>query len=503
MPVQLDTTPLWSEAKLPAFPKLDGDLRVDVLVVGGGITGLTAAYLLSRAGRSVALIERERCARMDTGHTSAHLTMVTDLPMVDLVKHFGRDHAQAVWDAGLAAIAQIDSIARGDAIDCDFAWVPAYLHGGANADADWLKREAEAAAALGFDATFVDEAPLAGGPAIHYHDQARFHPTKYLAGVARAVAAGGGHIFEHSSANEFTDAPRAAKVNGHTIEYDDLVLATHTPLVGHAGMASATLFQTKLALYTSYVVGARVAKGSAPDILAWDTDDPYTYYRVEPHDAHDIVIFGGEDHKTGQAEDPNARFERLENRLRTLVTNADIAYRWSGQVIETPDGLPYIGETTAHQFAGTGFSGNGMTFGTLTGMMAADRILGVKNPWGDLFSPSRTIVHGGVWDYVKENKDYPYYKVRDWFAGAESRTLRGIARGSGKVVEHNGEQVAASRAESGELTLCSAICTHMGCLVDWNAAERTWDCPCHGSRFKPGGAVIAGPAESPLERVKR
>jgi glycine/D-amino acid oxidase-like deaminating enzyme/nitrite reductase/ring-hydroxylating ferredoxin subunit len=508
MPVQLDTTPLWSDATPSAFPKLDRDHHTDVLIVGGGITGLTAAYLLTAAGRRVVLVERQRLARVDTGHTSAHLTMVTDVPLRDLVRRFGRDHAQAVWDAGLAAVWQIERAARAEDIDCDFARTAGYLHAPSPRTAqpagsvEDFEEDARVASDLGFDAAFVEDVPLAGGAGVRYDNQARFHPGKYLAGLARAIVSRGGEIFEHSSADEFSGKPLGATVNGHTVTCDDIVLATHTPLMGNTGLARASLFQTKLALYTSYVVAARVAKHRAPDVLLWDTGDPYRYYRVEPRHNYDVVIYGGEDHKTGQVQDPAARFDRLEHDLSVLVPGAEVTNRWSGQVIETPDGLPYIGDTANHQFAATGFSGNGMTFGTLGGMMAAERILGLASPWRDLFDPSRSIVRGGIWNYLAENKDYPYYRVRDWFAGADSRTLRGIARGHGRVVEHGGEQVAASRSDAGELTMCSAICTHMGCLVAWNGAERTWDCPCHGSRFKPEGAVVAGPAESPLERKR-
>jgi len=280
------------------------------------------------------------------------------------------------------------------------------------------------------------------------------------------------------------------------------VLATHTPLMGNAGLIGATLFQTKLALYTSYVIGGRIEKGRIPDALFWDTADPYHYLRLEPRRDHDVVIFGGEDHKTGQAADTNACFDRLERTLLSMAGDIDITHRWSGQVVETPDGLPYIGETAGKQFAGTGYSGNGITFGTLTGMMAADRAAGRANPWSDLFDPSRKKVFGGLWDYVKENKDYAYYLVRDRFAGAEGRSLREVPRGTGKVLNLDGQKVAVYRDQRGATTKRSAVCTHMACLVDWNEAERTWDCPCHGSRFKPDGAVIAGPAEAPLKPIE-
>jgi Rieske Fe-S protein len=186
-----------------------------------------------------------------------------------------------------------------------------------------------------------------------------------------------------------------------------------------------------------------------------------------------------------------------------MIGDLDVTHRWSGQVIETPDGLPYIGETAARQFTGTGFSGNGMTFGTLTGMMAADHLLGQKNPWSELFDPDRKKVRGGLWDYLRENKDYPYYLVRDRVAGAEGRSVRTVRRGTGRILNLNGQHVAVYRDDSGATTRRSAVCTHMGCLVDWNDAERTWDCPCHGSRFKADGAVISGPAESPLPEPEK
>ena len=501
------TQPYWIEtASLPRFPKLDRDEQVDVVIVGGGITGLTAAYLLTLDGRRVALLERERCAQIDTAHTTAHLTMVTDQRLPALVKRFGRDHAQAAWDAGLAAIAQIESIVTDLDLACDFAWVPGYLHAPIAQPAgdevrQSLREEAVLSAELGFDASFVEELPFVGGPGVRFDRQARFHPRKYLAGLARAITGRGGMIFEHSAAEEFSDGPLSITSNGHTLATGSVVLATHTPLMGNARLLSATLFQTKLSLYTSYAVSGRVERGRVPDALFWDTADPYHYLRIEPHRDHDVVIFGGEDHKTGQASDTSACFDRLERTLASMLGAVEITHRWSGQVIGTADGLPFIGDTAPHQFAGTGYSGNGMTFGTLAGMMAADRIMGRANPWSALFDPSRKTI-AGLWDYVKENKDYPYYLVRDRFAGLEGKSLRAVPRGSGKVLDLNGRAVAVYRDARGAVTKKSAVCTHMGCLVDWNEAERTWDCPCHGSRFKPDGAVIAGPAEAPLTEIK-
>lgn len=502
------TRSYWTDsASLPVFPKLDRDASADVVVVGGGITGLTAAYLLTRSGRRVVLLERRRCAEVDTGHTTAHLTMVTDARLTDLANRFGRTHAQAVWDAGRAAIAQIDEIACEHEIDCAFKWVDGYLHardGKADeAETERFRAEAQLACELGFDATFMTTVPFTGGPGIGFHDQARVHPRRYLAGVARAIVDAGGEIFEHSDAEEFRDEPPGVKANGRWVSCENIVLATHNPLVGIASMTSASVFQTKLALYSSYAVAGRVPRGTVPDALFWDTGDPYRYVRLEAHRDHDLLIVGGEDHKTGQADDTRNCFERLEAIARERVPDIELTHRWSGQVIETPDGLPYIGRMTDHQYAATGFAGNGMTFGALSGMLIADAIDGQDNPWAELFDPGRLALRRGLWEYVKENADYPYYMLRDRFAGPQGRSVRAVKRGQGKVIEHNGEKVAAYRDSRGTLTLRSAVCTHMGCVVGWNDAEGTWDCPCHGSRFTPQGDVLAGPAESPLSEVEK
>lgn len=496
------TTPYWMQsAALPAFPALDRSLTVDVVIVGGGVTGLTAAYLLTKAGRTVAVLERDRCGRIDTGHTTAHLTMVTDLGLGALVSAFGRDHAQAVWDAGLAAIAQIDEIVRSERLACGFTWVPGYLHAPIDARDDEsaaLRDEADLARALGFDASFVGDVPVVHAPGVRYEHQARIHPLAYLSGLARAVIAGGGRIFEHSAAEEFSEEPLTVTSGRHTLSCQHVVIATHTPLVGNAGLVRATLLQTKLALYSSYVVAAPVAAGVVPDALFWDTGDPYSYLRIDDTGGEPFVIYGGQDHKTGQIEDEHACYDRLAASLKQIVPVVEPAYRWSGQVIETADGLPLIGEISPHQFSATGFAGNGMTFGTLSGMMACDHVLGRSNPWTGVFDIGRTRIRGGLWDYIKENSDYPYYLIRDRFAGTDTRFLRDVPRGEGRVLDLDGQRVAAFRQSDGATILRSAICPHMGCVVGWNEAERTWDCPCHGSRFRPTGEVMSGPAESPL-----
>jgi glycine/D-amino acid oxidase-like deaminating enzyme/nitrite reductase/ring-hydroxylating ferredoxin subunit len=503
---ELERRPYWDDSStMPRYAALEQDLDVDVVVVGAGITGLTAAYLLKQAGRTVAVLDRRRCGGVDSSRTTAHVTYVTDRHLRELVKAFGRDHAQAVWDAGLAAIDQIDTTIRQEQIDCEWTWVPGYKHATFDGDLDAaridLAEEATLASELGFDATYLDPIPFLNRPGVVFDAQAKFHPRKYLAGLAKRIHGDGSHIFEHTESEQVTDDPLTVKARGRTIRCQSLVIATHTPLMGKTNLARATILQTKLYLYTSYAVGGRIPKGIAPEALYWDTSDPYYYLRIDRHRDHDVAIFGGEDHKTGQASDTKRCYRLLERMFTTVLPQAQVTNRWSGQVVETNDGLPYIGETSPRQFVATGFSGNGMTFGTLAGMMARDAVLGLSNPWAELFDVGRTKVKAGSWDYLKENVDYPYYMVRDRFAGADARSLRAVPRGQGRIIKMDGKTVAAWRNDDGKVTLLSSMCTHMGCRIDWNEAERTWDCPCHGSRFTPTGAVLAGPAEAPLEPV--
>ncbi len=499
----MDTTPLWRQTKLPHYASVANARKFDVVIVGGGITGLTAAYLLKKSGKTACVLERDHLGAGDTGQTSAHLAYVTDSRLHDLVKSFGKESARLAWQGGVAAISSIEAIVSREGIDCDFRRVPGFLHASLLSDDDEteeLQKDADLARELGFAASFVRVVPVVEKPGIRFANQARIQPLSYLASLARAIDGDGSAIFENSEAAEMETDPLRVKANGHWISAEHVVIATHVPLMGNTGLLSAAMFQTKLAPYSSYVVGAKVPQGSLPEAEFWDTSNPYFYLRVNAHRSSDYVIFGGLDHKTGQADDTEDRFRRLQEVLHKIVPAARIDHRWSGQVVETHDGLPYIGETAERQFVATGFSGNGMTFGTLGAMMATDWVLGRDNPWQDLFSVSRKKLRG-AWDYLKENFDFPYYLLHDRLSHAEADSIDDVAPGEGKVLKLDGERVACSRDEHGKTTIVSAVCTHMGCLVHWNTAERTWDCPCHGSRFKPDGQVLAGPAETPLEPV--
>src|ERR1700757_1469727 len=355
------------------FPKLQRNVNVDVLVGGGGFPDTTSAYPLKRAGSTVALIERERVASIDTGHTTAHLTYVTDVQLSQLARNFGKDHAQAAWDAGAAAIDETERIIQEEKIEGEFARVPAYLHapvgGFSKKEASSLKKEADFVAKLGFDAAYLNSVPYFNLPAVRFANQAKFHPRKCLRSLVAKISGNGSHVFEKSAANEFDAKKHRVKVNRNWISFDRLVMATNNPLVGLASMTAATLFQTKLSLYTSYVLGVRVPIGTLPEAVFWDTRDPYDYLRIDKRSGFDYVVFGGEDHKTGQKRNTKKAYACLLARLKKIIPQVRLDRRWSGQVICTPDGLPYIGENAERQFVATGYCGKGITFGKVRAIM--------------------------------------------------------------------------------------------------------------------------------------
>jgi glycine/D-amino acid oxidase-like deaminating enzyme/nitrite reductase/ring-hydroxylating ferredoxin subunit len=496
----MDTTSHWHKtANRPQFPELDQTLTVDVAIVGAGITGITAAYLCKQAGLSVALIERERCANIDTGHTTAHLTAVTDLRLHEMARSFGREAAQKVWNAGTTAISQIRSISEAENIDCDLEACDGHLHAASpSEDPAPLQLEAKCAGELGINAEYRTAIPFFRRPGVVFPGQAVFHPLRYLVGLLEKLPGPRCHVFEQTAALEIEKSPLSLRTKGGRINFSHLILATHNPLMGVAGLLRSTLFQTKLSLYTSYALGARLPTRPLEAGCFWDTADPYAYLRIERTPRGPYAIYGGEDHKTGQVTDTVAVYARLEKHLREILPDAEVDSRWSGQVIETADGLPYIGEMAERQFVATGFAGNGMTFGTLSAMMAVDAIQGRHNEWEKLFSPHRKKLRHATLDYLRENKDYPVHLIRDRLAKPEAESLREVPAGEGRVVRLGRRKVAAHRDARGRVQVCSAICTHLQCVVGWNSAEQTWDCPCHGSRFHPDGRVISGPAEEAL-----
>ncbi len=491
----------WQLPDSIGYPSFGADLTVDALIIGGGISGMTAAYLLAKAGKSVALVERDTLVSGETGHTTAHITYPTDLRLKKLVSQFGENHAQAAWDAQWAACHKIADIVHSERLDVELRYVPGYLYAAFDANvekvAPELMEESQIASDLGFDTTYVHAAPVVKRQAVRYANQMKFHPGKYVSQLAIKVAEAGGRIFEQSNVECVEDEPLRAKCNGHYITCQSVFIATHVPLQGISSTLASAMFQTKLAGYSSYAISAIVPDQYLPEALFMDTSDPYLYLRFDRQESGTRVIIGGEDHKTGQKEDTEECFIKLQTTLMSLFPDAELERKWSGQVIETNDGLPFIGEDSPGQFIATGFAGTGMTWGTVSGMMYCDYVMGVRNPWTDLFHVSRKPL-AQTWDYLTENKDYPFYLVKGLFTGGE-KDPEHLLSGEGKIMKVKGKKMAVCRDDDGKLQVHSAICPHMGCVVAWNPAEKTWDCPCHGSRFMADGQLMAGPAESGLK----
>ena len=481
---------LWiATSSQPRRPRLEGDLEVDVAIVGGGITGITAALLLQRAGKRVCVLEARRVAEGVTGHTTAHVTEAIDARYATLERRFGRDGARLAAQASRAAIDFIEAHATKD---CGFEKLPGWLFTERDDDLEELHQEYEAAKRAGLPVTMTDEVPLpfATRAAVVFPNQAQIHPRAYLLPLIDEIERGGGLIFEETRvvAIEGGD-PCLVRTNQGNVRAAFVVEATHAPL-------NRVFLQTKIGSRRSYVLGAVVAQ-QALHGLFWDTDDPYHYLRS----AGDVLLVGGEDHKTGNEDDTFACYERLASYLAARFGVRELRHRWSAQVIEPVDGLPFIGRNSMSKrvFVATGFSGTGITFGTLAAMILSDEILGRTNPWGELLSATRVKPIAAFTDYVTENVDFPLHFVKDRLTAAEVRRVDDIERGQGKLVRVHGRKLAVYRDDRGELHALSPVCPHLGCHVTFNDAERTWDCPCHGSRFTPDGRVVNGPATGNLK----
>jgi glycine/D-amino acid oxidase-like deaminating enzyme/nitrite reductase/ring-hydroxylating ferredoxin subunit len=404
-----------------------------------------------------------------------------------------------VWDAGRAAIDHIEAVCREERLEADFARVPGYLFALRAEDRDQIEHEARQARELGYVADVVDDAvfpPMRHG-AMRLAGQARFHPRKYLLQLAERLHAAGCRIFTGCHVDGWSGGggkPWRITAGGRVLQADHLVFATHQPIHDR-------LYAARVPAYQTYAAAWRVPRGTFGDALAWDTADPYHYWRLTPAGDHDLLIVGGEDHRTGQA-DAEAAYGRLISYVEGVLGKAPhtLAWRWSGQWLEPVDGAPYVGRVPGHAnaYLGTGYGGNGMTMGTYAGLAIADLIQGRERPDLATFDPGRLNLRAGAVTFLTENLAYPAYLLRDRLGPAERTTVDALAPGDGAVVELAGDKVAASRDDDGKLHMVSAVCTHMGCVVHWNGAEKSWDCPCHGSRFMPDGAVMNGPATQAL-----
>lgn len=497
------STSVWMDTQpMPDYSRLTENIEADVCVVGGGIAGLTTAYLLSKEGKSVALLEAYEICSGETGHTTAHLA-VPDNRYYEIEAMLGADSSRLVADSFGQAISLVETICKEEGIECGFVRVKGYLYARSHEGWPDLDKEYDAALRAGAVVKKLDRVPALSfdtRPCLEFSEQAQFHPLRYLAGLCKAIERNGGRIFTHTRALDVRENAGRSEVTtaDHTVHAQTVVIATNTPFINRVAM------HTKQSGYMTYVVAFQVPKGTVPRLLLWDTGDPYFYVRIaespEQADQYDFLIVGGQDHKVGQDAHPEHRYDEIEQWTRQHYPMAGaVAYRWSGEVMEPADGVAYLGRNPGgndNVYIITGDSGNGMTHCTAGAMLVTDMIMGRNNPWTEVYDPARKATHA-MGEFVKEQAN-TLSQYGNWVTPPEVDNEDQIAPGEAAIVRSGLAKKAAYRDKSGKLYVKSAVCTHLGCEVSFNSAEKSWDCPCHGSRFGIDGQVLHGPANTPL-----
>ena len=492
------TRSIWMDtASLPDYGPLTADADADVCVVGAGIAGITTAYNLASTGRRVIVLDDGPIGGGETGRTTAHLANAMDDRFHHLESVHGRDGARYAASSHGAAINRIEEIVRGEGIDCDFHRLDGYLFVGDGADVGELDRELVAAQRAGMTVERLERAPVQGfesGPCLRFANQGRFHPLRFLRGVAGAITRDGGSIHTGTRVTG-VDGGKQVTVrtrSGNVVRAEAAVIATNSP-------AAHYLTPMKMLPYRTYVITMSLSGPGPDDALYWDTLDPYHYVRRFGGEGEDYLIVGGGDQSTGSREQDESVFTRLESWARARFPGlGEVRHRWSGQVLEPADSLAFIGRDPFHEnvYICTGDSGQGMTHGVLASLLIRDLINGKSNPWEQLYSPARLSI-GGTREYLHEVMNAGR-SFLDYLLPAELDDVEQVKPGHGALVRRGIHMVAAYRAPDGTLHERSATCTHQGCIIRWNAIETSWDCPCHGSRFDVDGRVLNGPAVSDL-----
>jgi glycine/D-amino acid oxidase-like deaminating enzyme/nitrite reductase/ring-hydroxylating ferredoxin subunit len=495
---------IWMDTDVASgAPSLDDKVRADTVIIGSGIAGLSTAYELAAAGQSVIVLDRGAIGSGMTARTTAHLAPICDDSLDGSITMRGEALARGFYESQAAGVDRIEQIQRDEGIACEFRRVDGYLFPGPGTEESFLSKEVDAARVLGVPVERVTGVPFRGQqnvPALRYPRQATFHPLQYLRGLAEAITARKGRLFAQTCVTEVAEASAGVLVKtaaGYDVSADAAVVATNSPINDRLAI------HTKQAPYRTYAMALTIPRNELPDALYWDTLDPYHYVRLTPgRGSHDYLIVGGADHKTGEADDAEVRFEALEAWIRNLVPElGEVTHRWSGQVMETIDYCGFIGRNPGSEriYVATGDSGQGMTHGAASAPINSALILGRDCPWIDVYDPSRTNVRG-IQDFVSENLT-AVKNFAEYLAPGEITSVDELKAGEGAIVRDGLTKIAAYRDDLGYLHQVSAKCTHVGCHVHWNSFERCWDCPCHGSHFATDGTALNGPAISPLSPI--
>jgi glycine/D-amino acid oxidase-like deaminating enzyme/nitrite reductase/ring-hydroxylating ferredoxin subunit len=503
----------WTDSASPfKTDPLRENKETHVVIIGGGIAGVTIAYSLSLRGIPVVLLEDGFIGSGESGRTTAQLVTALDNRYYDLRRIYGEDKIKVIAESHARAIDFVEDTVRKENIECGFTRCDGFLFLDPSDTVNSLDEEQDAATIAGVNVSLVDVMPgiADSSPALCFHNQAIFHPLKYLAGLCAVIQKNGGEIFTETHAKSI-EPGKVTTENGHIIRAAHVVVATNSPV--------NDMFKIHLKQYPyrTYVIAATIRKNYLPTAMWWDTGDhnvnpripPYHYVRTQPYTSQeDLLICGGEDHSTGlEPKDhlpPEFRYDKLEAWTRARFPIGEIRYRWSGQVLEPMDGLAFIGrygDTKDHVYIVTGDSGNGMTHGTIAGLLIPDLIQDIRHPWEKIYDPGRFkfLKAGGTFFHEVAGMIIDYYRNKP---GHSDTRLSSIRPGEGEIVEVDGKMYGAYVDDANKLHLVDVSCTHLGCKVKWNGDEKSWDCPCHGSRFTYDGKVINGPANEPLMHHK-
>lgn len=489
-------SPYWIESTPEtSYPSLTEDINTDVAIVGAGIVGITCAYLLAREGLKVVIIEADRILQGTTGHTTAKISSQHALIYDKLRNQMGEEKARQYADANQKAIQFIADTAAEKGIDCDLSWRPAYVYTQSDKYVKQIENEEKAASSLGIKASVVHELPLPFRikAALRFDGQAQFHPLKYLKALVK-VLPDSVRIFEQTRAINIEEGKSAAVITnqGKKVIASKVVIASHYPFFDGGGMYFSRVYPSR-----SYVVGITIAE-KFPEGMFISAETPARSLRSQPLGDEELILVVGEDHKTGQSKNTATHYDNLLKFAHDTYEVREVKYRWSTQDYITLDGVPYVGNLTSGHpdlYVATGFGKWGITNGTASAMIIRDLITQGDSPWKDVYTPSRFNVASAV-NFVVTNADVAKHLVTGKLKPAED--LKDLPPGEARVIYADGDKVGAFRDDKGKLHLVDVTCTHMGCELSWNEAERSWDCPCHGSRFTYEGDIIEGPALSKL-----
>ncbi|MCI1695070.1 FAD-dependent oxidoreductase [Aneurinibacillus aneurinilyticus] len=495
--------PYWRDSvKIPSFPKLTEDIKVDTAIIGGGISGITTAYLLAKEGVKIALFDASNILNGTTGHTTAKITAQHDIIYDELINNLGEEKARLYYKANDEALRFIKNTVRENKIECDFTEEDAYIYASSDQSISKINNEFKAYEKLGINSEYVTSIPLPlqMKASIVMKNQAQFHPLKYLTHLVQFITHAGGTIYENTTAVDIDNGehPQITTRDGHKVTCNHVIVCSHFPFHDLYGFYFARMYAER-----SYVLGVKTKK-DFPGGMYLSADNPTRSLRYTMMNGEKLVLVGGESHKTGQGIPTIKHYEALEAFAEQTFGIKEVPYRWSAQDLITLDKIPYVGHITSNHpniFVATGYRKWGMTNSTVAALLIRDLIMEKDNPYHELYSPSRFNADPSVKNFITQNIDVAKHLVQGKLEIIHKKP-EDLANGNGDVVTVNGQRAGAYRDDNGTLHIINTTCTHMGCEIEWNSGDRTWDCPCHGSRFSIHGDVIEGPAEIPLKRIE-